>query len=229
MKLTAITFFLPVYLLFYPHITRAEKPGSMIADTLPGKISIDYKQALAAATKEAVAFFSKDGFESEVYKITLPPELQVALDTLANTQFAVLGETFRASLNRCAAKLVEYIAPDFIKSVKHFKPEDAASGNNGYPAFVTQFKLYATDYLTATAFAYEEHLLETTGTLAAYRKLTGAYNGLFMVRNKLNFILEGFLSGIAVDAIFKFLLSNTTGTRPGLLKNMQPDPIRPVQ
>jgi hypothetical protein len=212
MKLTAIIFLLPVYLLFYPHVTKAEKPGSMIADTLPGKISIDRKQALAAETKEAVAFFAKGGFESDAYKIALPPELQVALDTLANTEFAALGETFRATLNRCAAKLVEYIAPDFIKSVKHFEPEDAASGSNGYAAFVAQFKLYATDYLAATAFAYEAHLLETTGTLAAYRKLTGAYNGLFMVRNKLNFVLEGFLSGIAVDAVFKFLLSSTAGT-----------------
>jgi Protein of unknown function (DUF4197) len=207
MKLTAITFLLPLYLLFLPLLPRAEKLHTSGADTIPAGDLPGYKQLLAAGTKEAVAFFAKEGFENEAYKIPFPPELQVALDTLANTQFAALAETFKTSLTRCAAKLVEYIAPDFIKTAKHFKPADILPGGNGYAAFITRFKLYATDHLTATAFAYEAHLLETTGTLSAYRKLSGAYNGLFLVRNKLNFVLEGYLSDIAVEAIFKFLLS----------------------
>jgi Protein of unknown function (DUF4197) len=213
MKLTVIILLLLLCLLVSPFFTFAAPLRPAASDTIPGKDVYGYRQQMAAGTREAATFFAKAGFENEAYKIILPPELQVALDTLANTQFAALGETFRSSLNRCAAKLVEYIAPDFIKSAKRFKPEDAVSGSNGYTAYVAQFKLYASDYLTATAFAYETHLLETTGTLSAYRKMTGAYNGLFMVRNKLNFVLEGFLSGIAVDTIFKFLLSNITGTR----------------
>jgi Protein of unknown function (DUF4197) len=215
MKLTAIVFLLPLCLLLSTGFTFGAQIQPVISDTVPGNGSSAYKQLLAADTREAVAFFAKGGFEKETYRIILPAELQVALDTLANTEFAVHGETFRTSLNRCATKLVEYIAPDFIKAVKRFKPADSICNNSVYATFVTQFKSYASDYLTATAYAYEAHLLEATGTLSAYRKLAGAYNGLFMVRNKLNFVLEGFLSSIAVDAIFKFLFSNATDTRQG--------------
>jgi hypothetical protein len=214
MKLTAHFLLLQLCLLFLPLCTSATNTHIFIADTLPDKNLHHHKQALAADTRQAVGFFAKRGFENEAYRISFPPELLGALDTLANTQFAALAETFKASLNRCAAKLVEYIAPDFIKTAKHFSAADTTGNGIDYAAFVNQFKQYSQEHLTATAFAYEQHLLETTGTLSAYRKLAGAYNGLFAVHNKLNFVLEGFLSSIAVDAIFKFLAVKARGKQP---------------
>ncbi|HEU4472230.1 MAG TPA: DUF4197 domain-containing protein [Flavisolibacter sp.] len=180
---------------------------------LPGNTAVVTETEAAQGIREAldqgvgrgISLLNKENgfFNSQFYKILLPPDAQKIESTLRQLGMGSLVDRAILQVNRAAEDAVGYARPIFVDAIREMTITDAVAIIRGPRDAATQyFRNKTTEKLVAAFSPIIKSSLDRFSATKFYSDMVNTYNGFPTTLNKLNPDLPSFVVNRAVEALF---------------------------
>jgi len=170
------------------------------------EIAAGLKEALKVGAENATKQLSAtDGFfKNAAIKILLPPEAQQVAQTLRSIGMGSLVDQAILSMNRAAEDASKKAAPIFINAISGITINDGLAILQGGNNAATQYlQSRTTTQLTNAFHPVIQSSLSKVGAEKIWKTVFTTYNQLPLIREKVNPDLVSYVTGKALDGLFK--------------------------
>ncbi|WP_186753861.1 DUF4197 domain-containing protein [Echinicola salinicaeni] len=190
--------------------------GASEATLSESDVSAGLKEALVKGVSVGVeSASSTDGFlGNELIRIALPEDVQKVESTLRKFGLGNEVDKVITTINRGAENAAMEAKPIFINAIKQLTIQDAWDILNGGDDAATQYlKSTTSDQLSELFKPHIQESLNQVGATKHYGELANAYNRVPTTKNKLNPDLNGYVTDMAIDGLFKLVAQEEKAIR----------------